>query len=267
MKFAKSLQFAFATVFFGISGASASIFTATQTTTFNSNGDFSSTSLDGLQLNVFFSEQILGLNKFDPSLGTLLQVFLTVQIDGQTDYSLTVFNSFDEPFSAEYSEGANDFAQAGITYRPGNSAFGFAVTVDSAYLPSALGGTDLGIDSLNEIFVDGDVFGAFALEGLASEGTIASGDAEFFEPDFVGIGEIDTLFIEGFVDLVDGLFVENVDGGEIEAGINLNSGDVTLQYFYEPVPEPASYAMILGGLALALSLVRRRVRQGVEHTS
>ncbi len=106
-----------------------------------------------------------------------------------------------------------------------------------------------------------DTYGAFETEGLLPMGTIFATDAEFVESDFVGAGEVTALSITSFVELEGTATLDNHGEPGLEITISLAGGEATLQYKYEPIPEPSTYAAIFGALGLGLALLRRRLRR------
>ncbi|MGF1448414.1 MAG: PEP-CTERM sorting domain-containing protein [Opitutales bacterium] len=193
---------------------------------------------------------------------------MTAQVSVSVDYLFEATDVFDpnELFTAAYEPAFNDLSQTSVVYRPGGSTSGFAVTFDNGDIPT-LGAfdedpQDFTFDDFfffeDQVF---DVYGAFETEGLLSMGSIFATDAEFVEADFVGTGEVTALSISTFVELAGSATLDNHGEPGLEITISLAGGEATLQYEYEPIPEPSTYAAIFGGLALGAALLRRRLRR------
>jgi hypothetical protein len=51
---------------------------------------------------------------------------------------------------------------------------------------------------------------------------------------------------------------QDQNGAFVTSGFSLNDTGTSLQLNYAPIPEPSTYGLILGGLALAGAAIRRR---------
>jgi len=104
-------------------------------------------------------------------------------------------------------------------------------------------------------------FGDFRDFGVPSMGVLLADDPDVNLNDFVGTGFVSGLEVDNFLSVAsDGVF-ENLQEAFLEITVALESGEATLQYAYEPVPEPSLYAAIFGMVALAAGYLRRRRRQ------
>jgi len=270
----------------GLAGAGAAV-TSVQTISFAFSQRDDSSGFEGGGLT-FLSARSLGgfgagaFTKFDPSLGTLTNIFLSLEVNATLSLSVGADgldeNSLDDdPFSIQFqpaltSGGPPDFTpprdlvRVAIVYLSSGPNIGLVVTSDEATIPN-LGVTnglaadfDFDFDVLDENTV---TFGGFSNgDTTLTTGSIDPLAAGFDASDFVGVGTVTNgLTINSLVSLGVGpgsATSDNLDFPFLFADLSLEAGNVTLQYEFTPIPEPSSAALVL---LAALGLVaRRRVR-------
>lgn len=125
---------------------------------------------------------------------------------------------------------------------------GYSLNVGNAYGQSERGNDDAyGNDTL-ENFVE-DISGTEMLNIVGSTSYDFVGNLNFSDPLSYNVhaGDITT-----------GVLRHHANGGSIDANFDLINTSVTVQTLVDAVPEPASWALMLGGLALAGLAMRRR---------
>ena len=141
----------------------------------------------------------------------------------------------------------------------GNPAAG--TDYDSVLVQGTLDLSGLSADSIGGKFI----INLISLAGLTTPGPV--GD---FDPSLAKVYDVYTYSGEPVTShtgsLVD-LFTLNTDGFVVAEGVAYNPASFTLfhnaaeskiQLVYAPIPEPSTYGLILGGLALAGAAIRRR---------
>ncbi len=217
------------------------------------------------QVRASYTTPITGLQKFDPSLGTLTAVLLSIQVDATA--SVTLFSNDitddQELFTLQHvDQPSKTFVQTQIAYVNGTTTRFVAITSGNL---GTTGGTGLDSDDYSNPdfeYTDSSSinYGGFANGGSTPRtGQINSTDSFYNAADFVGVGEVTSLSVTAFtsIDLDETSFtLDNLSSAFITAFARVESGDVSLQYEYTPIPEPTSLAMT--GTLAALLLHRRR---------
>lgn len=180
--------------------------------------------------------QTFAVTQFDPALGTLNSVSITVDADlSQT----LMFENFNGPGSITFSAGASTTGCAYVVkYTAGATLVSADIVNTPTYAFSAydgvmdFGGTSGHTDVVvlsgvnSAMYVDGATLAAFSGLGTVSIDATATGRSAY-----------------------------SFTGGNGAVGVMTSAGaDVTVVYDYEPIPEPATMALLVGGLAL----LRRR---------
>jgi hypothetical protein len=211
---------------------------------------------------------ISGFNKFDPSLGTLREIRLTVQVSVSFDASIEAEEVDDTSLPFDLALDLETGIDAGVFYLPsGNNILLFPAT--EGYGSVNLGGA--GYDPNDFIFDDqfyffdgaSDQFGPFNDVGEVTMGSLFASDPDVSLSDFVGIGPVQGLEVGVLVPLDNVWTVANIPYPFGSITVNLEAGEVTLTYVYEPgitpIPEPGHLAALLGlSAAAGLGLRRRR---------
>lgn len=229
----------------------------------SNNGTFGDT-----DINASYSAALTGFQKFNPSLGTLDAVLLTIQTDARVVIEISTSQLIDdgENFSVQLSDtGSKTFLQNNIAYNHPNGTR-FVVIESTSH--NTVGGADLNPDDFggsgNFSYTDSTekVYGGFSGGGsTAKSGSISSTDSFYDADDFVGVGLVDALSVRNFANLDvllgDTAVLDNIDPFDVDVMVTarVESGDVTLQYDYT-VPEPLS----LVGFAALVPLMCRRGR-------
>ena len=255
--------------YFAFSSASLSAqvaITPGQAINFDSFEDGTSTDLEASTTVTVSQTQPLGsFTKFDSSLGTLTEVRLTAEIRTEVFVQIGSDEVIDEssPFSL-FLDDSDSFMETDLVYNAGNGPTGRSVGGEAGGFGS-VGDTDLDPSDFSAegfFFFDSasDEYGGFASGGsVLTSGSIFATDADFLESDFVGTGTVSGLQLISFaeVDPVN-LIIDNLASAFIEVSTTTDAGEATLEYGYTPVPEPRPLVAVVGILALAIGVLRRR---------
>lgn len=253
----------------GLPGAGAAT-TAVQTISFSSSSLLEAGA--GLEDSFFMAtaRSLDGFTKFDPSLGTLTNIFLSVEVDVSLRLEL-IATELDPPdagtFTVRFESVAPNFVRTGIIYNSSDPGRFLNVTSDEAIIPT------IGvIDALTEDFdFDPDFGDGFFEEttinfgGFANGGTtLATGSIDPFDlnvdiSDFVGTGLVTGLRLRTLarINAGVGFTVENINNPFLGVESRFQAGNATLQFVFTPIPEPSSAALVLLA-ALGLAARRRR---------
>lgn len=215
-------------------------------------------------------EKLLFFLKFDSTLGTLTEIRFTAQINASSSVQLVVSRVEDssQPFTAVFDPATpNTFVDVGLIYYPGGGSTGSTTLLESSTL-SQIGITDGLPDDYSSDPGSNDIsysdqmssnFGGFSAGGGMSltTGSIFTTDSGFLASDFVGSGNVNGLLFLGLlqIDFLTGT-LENVTTSTITPEISYRPGNLTLQYVFDPIPEP-SFTILLGLCGL-LGLRRSR---------
>jgi len=187
--------------------------------------------------------QTLNWNKFDPSLGTLTGVSLT--INGTSSGYVLVQNTDVDPL-----EISNFFNKVRLTFsgtisNPGSQTSANTLISTDPSIPSSPAVYQLSGGSTEQF----DLGSAQALTGL-------SNDLTAFLSYFTGPGSFTTNVFQ-----LPAIASSNSGFTDVENSSLATGGVVSIVYTYSPVPEPSTYAMALAGLACGgYSVFRRRKR-------
>lgn len=198
---------------------------------------------------------LTGFNQFDPALGTLNEVRIRLGIDASWDLFAEVdpdFNIIDPGSTFAIDFATDSFIEAGIFYQPTGANILISAAVDAYFDPFQLffiGDIDNPSDG------DGDSFGELNLSGSETTGSLFPGINNFNSADFVGTGTVQGLELGFFVPLDDFWFTENLNSATVELTYSLAATEVTIDYLYDPIPEPSSFLLLAAGLGL---ITRRR---------
>lgn len=203
------------------------------------------------------NEGVVGIPKFDPSLGTLTDITVFV------DDSAPIFYTLGGDVSAdELDDGVPDGFGAMVSletdvglYYEATGGSGFESVVADVVELSGLctgGAGDSGcIDELFA-FADGELVGGASLFSTA------------LLTDFVGLGDVASLYVQLYVPVTADFEVENATGfADLSYDISdLDSGAddevIGVTYTYTPVPEPATLTFLLPAAACLRSRRARR---------
>jgi hypothetical protein len=210
----------------------------------DSNGIY--TDLDGNEVQVATDQALSGFTKFDPGLGTLVEVLFTVEVNASVDVELCTSELDDpgQPFSVYLDPGGAALLQVGIVYSPTGEAFGKVVTLDSGGLNS-VGVQDGDPDdyTFEEMFYfqasTTTEYGGFSNGGdTATEGSLPASDPDLKPADFIGTGNVVGLsfFHIAIIPTSQPQYstVSNVFNAYVDLSVAHQGGNVTLQYVYEP---------------------------------
>lgn len=203
-----------------------------------------------------FHEMVVGLSKFDPSLGVLTDI--EVFVEGSSPIFYTLGGGMEvtelDDLLPEYSASMSLFGEVSLNY-------------EGASLASTLFGDAIPLSAAG---VGAPGTGSFTTPVSSSADGMLTGDASIFGAvdlsDFVGPGAVDTLFVDMFVeDTAD----FSVDNATAMAGLAFDVFDsdsgaddavIGITYtFTAAVPEPGSASLlVLGFMGLAATRRRRR---------
>jgi hypothetical protein len=229
-----------------ISGAAVAD-TISQTGSFPDIADGSSYFSPGsLPTGFAFAEEIIsGVDKFDPSLGTLLGVTVTAEFDSAYSLSVMADDVLDDSLPNSVDVNA-DFLSSFIGYAPGGGTTTYTlISADYSPYASSYGEADEGPSS--------DVSG----ESLyTSDSSVVSSLGDFDPSDFVGLGPVTAL--SAIIAIPDDalFFLDNVGSASAELSAEMYYLNLTVEYEYAPIPEPST--LLLAAVGLATVLPRRR---------
>jgi len=176
------------------------------------------------------------LSLFDPALGTLTKVTLT--LDANTSGGTIAWDN-EAPISTDITLGiGGEVTAVGLA---GVTAIAVPLQTDSA----------TGIDADNDgaaDFIGTDAFSVVGGSGSDSDsGVLTSGLAPY-----IGLGTFDVT-VSGVYDI----YLSTTGGfGPVDPVAGITDGTVTVTYEYTPVPEPSTALLVAGGL-LGLGAQRR----------
>jgi hypothetical protein len=204
--------------------------------------------------DLVFSELVVGISKFDPSLGTLTDITIFIDTTDPISYS------FDGGISAaELDDGLDGFSadmlsfgDVGVNYESPDFALHPIIVDDFEVLGFCSGFPGEGfcgeaIDTTG----DGEVDGSESVMGLVDPA------------DFVGLGDVDSLFVQLFLegtalfDLTNSTAVGEVFYDVFDGDSGADDAIVGVTYTFTPIPEPSSVLLTASMLAL-LGGMRRR---------
>lgn len=202
-----------------------------------------------------FFEEVVGIPKFDPSLGTLTDII--VEIEEETLFYYvdggvigTELDDSEPGFSVEfYAPG-----DIGLWYETPDSLS--SVIFETFELSGICGGGPGDGECEDGIFMFS------ASDGVLSGS--ASILSEVVLSDFVGAGDVETLILALFLADTGDFFVENAEGSaevfwDVYAGVSSSPEDevVSVTYVFTPVPLPAA-AWFFGVSLVGLMTMKRR---------
>ncbi len=185
---------------------------------------------------------ITGLQKFDPSLGTLTGVALSTSFDYSYDLTLQAGDVTDP---AQPHEAVADFYSFTflVAYRPATTTYSIASEDHPVGALTAAGGVGEPPAS-NSISGSGTV--SVVLKDFTSSVDLA---------DFIGTGDVTSLIVASHLPYsADFTSLTNLDGATGEATTHRAAGAVSLRYTYV-IPEPSGVALL--GLVGLATLARR----------
>ena len=177
---------------------------------------------------------IVNLDRFDTTLGTLQQVRILLSATSSADVTVGNFNGTPQPYT-----GATTQATMSVTGPE-------SIVVSFILAAGPFSGTAPAL-SLTTVGSANDSDSAFTIVPVINWGS------------YTGVGPATAAFTVG----ASNLFSTGTGPGGVTFGGALSAGGtVTVEYTYESfVPEPGTYAMLGGGLALIGLIGRRRRAQ------
>lgn len=217
--------------------------TPLQTKSFGSaSNGISSSVVNGGPLNTGVSQSLNEFEKFDPTLGTLVNVLLTVDVNASYLIEITSDSIIqpNDPFSILPEQNLSNLIQASVIYRPTNGDGGFSITFDNAnYSGTSIENENPlehgGPENFQFSRSESESFGGFANGGEnPSFGTIPVSPDDFNPADFIGTGNVVGLEFGFFTEINTAATLVNLDNATINLSILLAAGNATLQYEYIP---------------------------------
>jgi hypothetical protein len=230
--------------------------TPAQTTTYSEQELYGFDNLvDGFgNIFLFESEVIAGLPKFDPSLGTLRQVRLSVT--GSATLEMSLFSgsieddtqAFTAFFESDFEGDFPDSADVGVIYSPTGRDTAFGIGLDFIDAPT-LGVIDEDPDfwTFDDFYFDDYSQDEFFLhDGVENPPLVIMidlDDPDVNPDDFIGEGEVTALTFEGYCDLdTTQAVIENLSDASLDVILGYQSGEVSIRYLYEPsAPQVVEY--------------------------
>ena len=199
---------------------------------------------------------VVGLQQFDPALGTLTGVTLTanfnVQVTGVIEAGTSIVTELDHSASFYVTDGTEPGVLTYVAFSEGGSTLPLAF-VRTNISPACTGneaidggpcsGDDEHVFSYgNEMAIIGDTLDRIGLTNL------------------VGTGALTGLTVESFHPLGSVFSTDNVESDETFGDIEtlISAGTVTLTYEYSAVPIPAAFWLLGSGLLGLIGVARRK---------
>jgi len=207
-----------------------------------------------------FDEPILGIPKFDPSLGTLTDITVFVEDTDPIMYDVAgdiMATEIDPLDSGGFDAGVDvSGGDVGINYEDPSGLTLSPVITDSIDLMGSCGDTPGSGDCGESLFSSAEADGV--LEGSSSIfGTVDLAD-------FVGPGDVDSLFVQIFLPTTAMFTTMNADAVvdfdlDVFAGFSVIGEDIVgVTYTFTPIPEPTSLLLAAPALALLVAMRRRK---------
>jgi hypothetical protein len=179
----------------------------------------------------------LSFNKFNPSLGTLTDIILTLTSVDTIQSTVFNFGSTPEAYTGSYVTGGNETVSA--------LSGAVSTAISGVTTPVYSGTTSAGMYSVT-------VAGSVTAPPIAQSTTILSGLAQY-------IGTSGNVALPVSVALSSSSATSHVTGNLVGSGWNADSyGTLAVEYDFIPIPETGTWLIGLGALGLtSLSILRR----------